>query len=95
VLLVYASFLPRWLGPCTITAQTGPVNYTLDFPDHYSIHDNFHVSMPRHAYDNCSGLPRLAPTVIAIQKALGHGVETILGHKPATMQSQLGHIRAT
>ena len=79
--------LPRWLGPFTLTAKTSPVNFILEDPDHYSIHDNFHVSMLRRAYDNGAGVWRPAPIVVAGQDALEFTVEVILGHRPADKKS--------
>ena len=72
--------LPRWLGPFTITARNSPVNFSLDIPAHYNIHDNFRVSMLRRAYNNGSGTWRPAPSVIAGQEEWV--VETLLAHKP-------------
>ena len=47
--------LDLWPGPFKVTAKVGPVNFTLDIPEHYRIHRTFHVSMLRLAHDNGSG----------------------------------------
>ena len=37
--------LPCWIGPYRITALVGKVAVKIDFPQHYKIHNVFHVSL--------------------------------------------------
>ena len=76
--------LALWLGPFKVTAKVGPVNYTLDIPEHYRIHKTFHVSMLRLAHDNGSGNRR--PPILMIEGQEEFELEEILAHRPLHKQ---------
>ena len=72
--------LALWLGPFKVLDKVGPVNYTLDIPEHYRIHRTLHVSMLRLAYGNGSGKRR--PPIIMIEGQEEFELEEILTHRP-------------
>ena len=83
--------LPQWLGPFKILDKPSKVNYTLDLPPHYRIHDTFHVSMLRHCYDNGAGVQR--PPTVMIEGQEEFELQQILAHKPATNSRDSTNVR--
>ena len=83
--------LPQWLGPFRITAKPSTVNYTLELPEHYRIHDTFHVSMLRRYYDNGAGVQR--PPTVVIEGQEEFEVQEILAHKPLNKTRHSTNVR--
>lgn len=83
--------LPQWLGPFKILDKPSEVNYTLDLPPHYRIHDTFHVSMLRRCYDNGAGVQR--PPTVMIEGQEEFELQQILAHKPATKSRDSTNVR--
>ena len=48
-----------WLDPFPITDKVGAVAYQLETLPHYRLHNTFHVSLLKPAYDNHAGHLRL------------------------------------
>lgn len=71
-------FFPLWLGPFPITAKVGAVAYQLDIPPHYKLHNTFHVSLLKGAYDNHA---RQSPPVM-IDGEEEYELELVLQHRP-------------
>ena len=76
--------LALWIGPFKVTAKVGPVNYTLDIPEHYRIHMAYLVSMLRLTHDNGSG--NRTPPILMIQGQEEFELEEILAHRPLHKQ---------
>ena len=83
--------LPQWLGPFKILAKPSSVNYTLELPLHYRIHNTFHVSMLRRYYDNGAGIAR--PPTLMIEGQEEFEVELILAHRPANKTRDSTNVR--
>ena len=73
---------PLWLGPFPVTQKVGAVAYQLEIPPHYRLHNTFHVSLLKPAYDNHAGTPPPAPILVEGEDEFE--VETILQHRPLT-----------
>ena len=73
---------PLWLGPFPVTQKVGAVAYELEIPPHYRLHNIFHVSLLKPAYDNHAGTPPPAPRLVEGEDEFE--VETILQHRPLT-----------
>ena len=73
---------PLWLGPFPVTKKVGAVAYQLEIPPHYRLHNTFHVSLLKPAYDNHAGTPPPAPMLIEGEDEFE--IETLLQHRPIT-----------
>ena len=71
---------PLWLGPFPITEKVGAVAYQLEIPPHYRLHNTFHVSLLKPAYDNHAGTPPPAPVLVEGEDEFE--IDTILQHRP-------------
>ena len=72
---------PLWLGPFPVTEKVGAVAYRIEIPPHYRLHNTFHVSLLKPAYDNHAGVPPPEPMVIEGEDEFE--IDTILQHRPA------------
>ena len=73
---------PLWLGPILITEKVGAVAYQLESPPHYRLHNTFHVSLLKPAYDSHAGTPPPAPMLVEGEDEFE--IDTILQHRPIT-----------
>ena len=73
---------PLWLGPFPVTGKVGAVAYQLKIPPRYRLHNTFHVSLLKPAYDNHAGTPLPAPMLVEGKDEFA--MDTILQHSPIT-----------
>ena len=72
---------PLWIGPFPVTAKVGQVSYQLQIPEHYKMHNTFHVQLLKPVYDNLAGMA--APPTVLVDGEEEYELETILKHRPA------------
>ena len=72
---------PLWIGPFPVTAKVGQVSYQLQIPEHYKLHNTFHVELLKPAYDNSAG--QAAPPTVMVDGEEEFELEAILQHRPA------------
>lgn len=44
---MYVKLAPRYYGPFKVIHEINPISFRLELPDHWRIHNAFHVSLPR------------------------------------------------
>lgn len=69
------------LGPFPVTAKVGQVSYQVEIPPHYRLHNVFHVSLLKPAFDNNAGQAPPPPMVMEGENEFE--IETVLQHRPA------------
>lgn len=72
-------FLPKFIGPFKINAVVNKVAYKLDLPDHYKIHDVFHVSLLKPYYPDSNA--KSQPLPMLVNGSLEYEVEKIMDHR--------------
>ena len=78
---------PLWLGPFPVRQKVGAVAYQLEIPPHYRLHNTFHVSLLKPAYDNHAGTPPPPPMLVEGEDEFE--IETILQHRPTSGRTSL------
>jgi len=72
-------FLPKFIGPFAITRIVNKVAYELKLPDHYKIHNVFHVSLLKEYKPDRNTTP--PPPPVLVDGDLEYEVEKVMAHR--------------
>jgi hypothetical protein len=80
-----SKFLPRYIGPLTVSKLVGPVAVKLELPPGYSIHPVFHVSLVKPYVESQHSKPPPPVMELDTEGMPVYEVEQILHHRQRTV----------
>jgi hypothetical protein len=71
--------MPKWIGPFTVSERIGLVDYRLELPPNFRVHNTFHVCLLKQF--RADGRFQPPPLPVIIDDFPEYEVESILGHR--------------